>query len=128
MSLRLTHVRKSKPEDKAQRIYKRFYGEEQIELFKHEISQIEWSNIVKTLDNPNTAYKNFFDIFFKTYDKQFTKVRIKIKAKTNQQTLGLQKALENPLRRNKSFMMGFLKSVLHRTNSNTEILKVFLKQ
>ena len=96
------------------------YGEEQIELFKHELSQIEWKNIIKTLDNPNTAYKNFFDIFFKTYDKQFTKVRIKIKAKTNQQTLGLQKALENPLRRNKSFMKGFLKSVLHRMNRNTK--------
>ena len=28
---------KSKPEDKAQFIYKRFYGEEKIELFKHEL-------------------------------------------------------------------------------------------
>ena len=36
----LKHVKKSKPEDKGQLIYKRFYGEEQIELFKHEISQI----------------------------------------------------------------------------------------
>ena len=42
---------KSKPEDKAQFIYKRIYGEEQIELFKHELSHVEWNNIIKTLDN-----------------------------------------------------------------------------
>ena len=54
---------KSKPEDKAQFIYKGFYGEEQIKLFKYELSQIEWKNIIKTLDNPKTAYEKFFDIF-----------------------------------------------------------------
>ena len=44
--------------------------------FKHELSQIEWNNIIKALNNPNTAYKNFFDKFFKTYGKYFPKVRI----------------------------------------------------
>ena len=86
---------KSKPEDKAQFIYKCFYGEEQIELFKHELSQIESNNIIKTMDNPNTAYENFFDIFLKTYDKYFPKVRIKIRAKTNQSpciTKGIRKS------------------------------------
>ena len=62
----LNTCEKSKPEDKAQRIYKRIYKEEQIQLFKHELSQIEWNNIIKTLDNPNTAYESFFDIFFKS--------------------------------------------------------------
>ena len=45
------------------------YGEEQIELLKHELSQIAWNNISKTLDNPNTACESFFDVFFETYDK-----------------------------------------------------------
>ena len=76
--------KKSKPEDKAQFIYKSIYEEEQIELFKHELSQTEWNNIIKTLDNPNTTYENFFDIFFKTYDKYFPKVSIKIKVITIQ--------------------------------------------
>ena len=67
---------KIKPEDKGQFIYKCFYGEEQIELFKHELSQIEWRNIIKTVDNPNTANENFFDIFLKFYFKYFPKVRI----------------------------------------------------
>ena len=47
----LNTCEKSKPEDKTQFIYKRIYGEEQTELFKHELSQIEWKDIIKTLDN-----------------------------------------------------------------------------
>ena len=43
-------------------------------------------------------------------------------------TLGLQKALQSPLRRNKSFMSDILKSVLHRMNRNTKIIKIFSKQ
>ena len=65
----LNTCEKSKPENKAQCIHKCIYVEEHIELFKDELSQIEWNNIIKTLDNPNTAYESFFDIFFKMYDK-----------------------------------------------------------
>ena len=61
----------SKPEDKAKFIYKCIYREEQIELFKHELSQIEWNNIIKILDSPKTAYECFFNLFFETYDKYF---------------------------------------------------------
>ena len=53
-------------------------------LFNHELSQIEWSNTIKTLDNPNTAYESFLSIFFETYDKYFPKVKIKTKAETIQ--------------------------------------------
>ena len=35
---------------------------------------------------------------------------------------GLQKALQIPLRSNKSFMNGFLKSLLQRTNRNKKII------
>ena len=59
----LNTCEKSKPEDKAQFIYKCIYEEKQIESFKHELSQIEWNNIVKRLDNPNTAYESFFEHF-----------------------------------------------------------------
>ena len=59
----------SKPEDKAQFIYKLIYGERQIELFKNEMCQIKWNSINKTLDNSKTAYKSFFHINFETYDK-----------------------------------------------------------
>ena len=43
-------------------------------------------------------------------------------------TLGLQKVLQSPLRRDKSFMNSFLKSVLHRMKRNTKIRKIFSKQ
>ena len=75
----LNTCEKSKPEDKAQFIYKRIYGEEQTELFKHELGQIEWKDIIKTLDS--LCIGNFLWYIFKTYDKYFPKVRI-IKAKT----------------------------------------------
>ena len=47
----LNTCEKSKPEDKAQFISKRIYGEEQTKLFKHELGQIEWKDIIKTLDS-----------------------------------------------------------------------------
>ena len=75
---------KYKPEDKAEFIYKQVYGEKQIELLEHEIGQIEWSSIIKSLDNPNTTYESLFNIFFETYDKYFPKVKIEIKAKAIQ--------------------------------------------
>ena len=90
---------KSKPEDKAQFIYKRIYEEEQIKLSKHELN-------IQILDNPNTAYESF--LLFKI--------------------LRLQKPLQSPLRRNKSFMDGFLKRVLRRMNSSTKLTKIFSKQ
>ena len=40
----------------------------------------------------------------------------------------MQKTLQSPLRRNKSFMNGFFKSVLHRMNRNTKIIKIFSKK
>ena len=49
----------------------------------------------KILGNPNTAYENLFDILFKTYDRYFHQVRIKVKAKTNQNpwiTKGIRKS------------------------------------
>ena len=38
----LNTCERSKPEDKVQFIHKCIYGGEKIELFKHELSQIEW--------------------------------------------------------------------------------------
>ena len=113
---------KSEPENKAQFIYKHIYGKEQIELFKNEISQIDWNNIIKTLDNPNTAYQCFFNIFFETYGKYFPK-----HFQNTFKNLGLQKALQSFLRRNKSFINDFLKRVLHKMNRNTKIIRIFSK-
>ena len=82
---------------------------------------MEWNNIIKTQHNPNTACRSFFNIFDKTYDKYFPKVKIKIKAKLFK-TLGLQKAIQSPLRRNENFMNGF-KSLIKRTPQNEQKYK-----
>ena len=42
--------------------------------------------------------------------------------------LELQKELQSSLRRNKSFMNGFLIGVLHRKKKNTKIISIFSKQ
>ena len=73
-SLPLTHVKKRQPEDRAQFIYKCIYKDKQIELFQHELCQIEWKNIIKNLDNLKIACKSFFNIFFETYNQYFPKV------------------------------------------------------
>ena len=99
---------KSKPEDKAQFTHKGFQGEEQIELFKHELSQIIWKNIIKTLDSPNSAYENFFGILFKTCDIYFPKVRIKMKVKTNQNPW-ITKGIRKSFKKKEKFYEQFLK-------------------
>ena len=118
---------RKKLEYKAQFIYKFIYGEKQVELFKHELSKIEWNNIIRILNNPNTAYKSFFNIFFETYYKCFPKVRIKIKTKTSQNHW-ITKGVTKPSKNKKSFMNGFLKNALHRKNKNTKIIRIFTKQ
>ena len=95
------------------------YGGEQIELFKLKLSQIEWKNIIKTLDNPNTAYENFFDIFFKTSDKYFPEVRIKIKAKTNQNPW-IKKRIRKSFKKKQKLYERFLKK---RTPQNQQQYK-----
>ena len=96
-------------EHKTQFIYKYIYGKEQTELFKHELSQIEWNNIIKTLDNQSSAYQSFFDIFLKTYGKYFPKVRIRIKAKTIK-NFEITKGIRKSSKTNKSFKNNFLKA------------------
>ena len=86
MVFALNTCEKSKPEDKWNLFINGecIYGEEQIEFFKLELGQIGWNNIIKNLDNPNTEYGSFFNVFCETYDKYFPEVKTKIKAKTVQ--------------------------------------------
>ena len=57
----------------------------------------------------------------------FLKLELKQRPKLFE-TLGLQKTLQSFLRGNKSFINGFLKSVLHRMNRSTKIIKFISKQ
>ena len=92
---------KSKPEDKAQFIYKHIYEEEQIKLSKHELN-------IQILDNPNTAYESFLDIFFRIYGNYFLKVKIKIKGKTIQNP-SITKAITKSSKKKQKLYERFLK-------------------
>ena len=97
--------------------------EKKKKIFRHELSQIEWNNIIKALGNPNTAYENFVDIFFKTYDKYFPKVRIKIKAETNQSPW-IIKHIRNSSKKKQKLYERFLKSC---TPQNEQQYKNYLR-
>ena len=91
---------KKKSEDKAQFIYKHIYGEGQIELFKHEICQIKWNRTIKIRGISKTAYESFFHINLETNGKYFPKIKIKLKAKTIQNswiTKGITKSFKRTL-------------------------------
>ena len=65
------------------------------------------------------------------FPKPMTNIFLKLELKQRLKlikTLGLQKALQNPLRRKKSFMNSFLKGVPSTVNSNTKIVKIFSKK
>ena len=68
-----------------------------------------------------------YNIIYKPVTNIFLKLELKQRLKLFK-TLRLQKALQSPLRRNKIFMNGFLKSVLHRMKRNTKMIKIFSKK
>ena len=79
----------------------------------------------KILGNPNTAYENLFDILFKTYDRYFHQVRIKVKAKTNQNPW-ITKGIRKSSKKKQKLYERFLKK---RTSQNEpQYKKIFSKQ
>ena len=56
------------------------YNEENIKTFNHRLLSINWDKI-KNCDDPNEAYKKFFNIFSSIYDIYFPKVLVRLKAK-----------------------------------------------
>ena len=60
--------------------YKRSYNEENIKAFNHRLLSINWDEI-KNCDDPNEAYKEFFNIFNSIYDIYFPKVFVRLKTK-----------------------------------------------
>ena len=64
-------------------------------------------NIIKSLENPNTAYGSFFNIFFKTHDI-FPQVRIEIRAETTQ-NLWITKDITKSSKKKQKLYERFLK-------------------
>ena len=106
--MRLINLKKSNPEDKAQFISKCINGEEQIELFKHALSRIEWNNIIKTQTIQTLHTEVSLIYFIETYDKYFSNVRIKTKAKTIQNPW-ITKGIRKSSKKNQKLYEQFLK-------------------
>ena len=70
----------SKQHSKTKHKYKYSYNEENIKDFNHRLLSIDWDKI-KNCDDPNEAYKRFFDIFKSIYDKYFPQVFVRLKIK-----------------------------------------------
>ena len=58
----------------------RSYNDENIKAFNHRLLSIN-SDEIKNCDDPNEAYKQFFDIFISIYDIYFPKVLVRSKTK-----------------------------------------------
>ena len=65
---------------KTKHLYKRSYNEENFKAFNHRLLSISWDEI-KNCDDPNEAYKQFFNIFNTIYDIYFSKVLVKLTTK-----------------------------------------------
>ena len=80
-------------------------GKGQTELFKHKLSQIERSSIIKTIDNQSTPQESF-NTFFEAQNKYFPSDDIKIKPKAIQNP-GITKGITKSSKKKKSFMNVF---------------------
>ena len=64
-----------------QNVHKRNYDEKAIESFKQRLPEIDWAEL-KNSEDPNEAYKHFFETFILVYDNFFPKVKVRIKTKS----------------------------------------------
>ena len=90
--------------------YKRSYNEENIKAFNHRLLSINWDEI-KNCDDPNEAYKQFFNIFNSIYDIYFPKVFVRLKTK-HIQSPWITKGIAKSSKRKQKLYEKFLK---HRT-------------
>ena len=97
----------SQEHSKSKHKYKRSYNEENIKAFNHRLLSINWDEI-KNCDDPNEAYKQFFNIFNSIYDIYFPKVFVRLK--TNHiQSPWLTKEIDKSSKRKQNLYEKFLK-------------------
>ena len=94
--------------------YKRSYNEKNIKAFNHRLLSINWDEI-KNCDDPNEAYKQFFNIFHSIYDIYFPKIFVRLKTKLIQSPW-ITKGLPNLLKGSKSSTKNFRNIKFERLN------------
>ena len=92
--------------------YKRSYNEENIKAFNQRLFSVTWDE-VRNCDDPNEAYKQFFNIFNSTYDIYFPKLFVRLKTK-HIQSPWITKGIVKSSKRKQKLYEKFLK---HRTRA-----------
>ena len=93
--------------------YKRSYNEEDIKAFNQRLLSVNWDE-VKNCDDPNEAYKQFFNIFNSIYDLYFPKVFVRLKAK-HIQSPWITKGIAKSSKRKQELYEKFLKHLTRET-------------
>ena len=94
--------------------YKHSYNEENIKAFNHRLLSINWDEI-KNCNNPNEAYKQFFNIFNSIYDIYFPKVFVSLKTK-HIQSSWITKGIAKSSKRKQNSTKNFSNIELERLN------------
>ena len=92
---------------KVQNVHKRNYDEKAFKSFKQRLREIDWAQL-KKCEDPNEAYKHFFETFISVYDNFFPKVKVRIKIKSLHSpwtTKGISKSSKSSMKNEKYLKM-----------------------
>ena len=104
---------------KVQSVHKRNYDEKAFKSFKQRLREIDWAEL-KKCEDPNEAYKHFFETFISVYDNFFPKVKVRIKIKSLHSpwiTKGISKSSKSSMKNEKYLKM--------RTNDTKTAYKLY---
>ena len=105
---------------KVQNVHKRNYDENAIESFKQRLREIDRAEL-KKYEDPNEAYKHFFETFILVYDNFFPKVKVRIKTKSLHSPW-ITKGIAKSSKRKQNLYEKYLK---RRTNDTETAYKLY---
>ena len=105
---------------KVQNVHSRNYDEKAIESFNQRLREYDWAELYKCED-PNEAYKHFFETFISVYDNFFPKVKVQIKTKSLQ-SHWITKGIPKSSKRKQKLYEKYLK---RRTNDTETAYKLY---
>ena len=93
--------------------------------FKNTLHNRNWDDI-KTIEDPNKAYKYFLDIFIDIYDNSFPKSEVKVKFKSDQSPW-ITKGIAKSSKKKQSLYEKPLKNRTPKMKRHIKLIKTYLK-
>ena len=93
-----------------------------LSLFKEKLLEVDW-RFLKTIQDPNEAYKSFLFVFGNLYEIAFPKIKIKVNSK-NQPSPWITRGIIKSSKRKQKLYETFLKN---RNSTNKENYKTFTR-